>query len=55
MPAIISGLPGGSAVKNLSEMQEPQEMQIRFLGWENLLEEGMDSCIPVFLPGKSHG
>ena len=28
-------------VKNPPAMQEPQETQVRFLGWENALEEGM--------------
>ena len=28
-------------VKNLPAMQETQEMQVRFLGWEDLLEEEM--------------
>ena len=32
--------PGGSAVKNPA-MQELQEMQVRSLGWEDPLEEGM--------------
>ena len=27
--------------KNPPEMQEPQEMQVRSLGWEDPLEEGM--------------
>ena len=33
--------PGGSAVKNLPAMQEPQETQVQSLGWEDPLEEGM--------------
>ena len=33
--------PGGSAVKNPPAMQEPQEMRVRSLGWEDSLEEGM--------------
>ena len=32
---------GGSEVKNTSAMQEPQEMQVRSLGREDPLEEGM--------------
>ena len=28
-------------VKNLPAMQETQEMQVRFLGWEDLLDEEM--------------
>ena len=35
------GLPGGSAVKNLSAMQEPQKMWVRSLGQKDALEEGM--------------
>ena len=33
-------------------MQEMQEMQVRFLGQEEPLEEGMQPT-PVFLPGES--
>ena len=33
--------PGGSAVKNLPTMQVLQETWVRFLGREDLLEEGM--------------
>ena len=32
----IQGFPGGSDVKNLSEMQETR---VQFLGWEDLLEK----------------
>ena len=35
------GFPNGSAVKNLPAVQETQEMQVRSLGQEDLLEEGM--------------
>ena len=35
------GFPGGSAVKNLPAVQEPQETQVRSLGQEDPLEEGM--------------
>ena len=35
------GLPCGSAVKNLPAVQELQETQVRFLGWEDPLEKGM--------------
>ena len=38
---IDSGFPGGSAVKNQPALQEPQETWVRFLGWEDPLEEGM--------------
>ena len=34
-------LPGGSVVKSLPAMQEPQETQVRSLGWEEPLEEEM--------------
>ena len=33
--------PDSSACKNLSAMQETQEMQVQSLGWENLLEKEM--------------
>ena len=35
------GFPCGSEVKNPLAMQEPQETQFPFLGWEDPLEEGM--------------
>ena len=35
------GFPGGSVVKNLPAMQEPQELQVRSLGPEDPLEESM--------------
>ena len=35
------GFPGGSEVKTLPAMQEPQGMQVQSLGWEDPLEEGM--------------
>ena len=35
-------------------MQEMYETQIRSLGREDPLEEGM-AIVPVFLPGESHG
>ena len=34
------GFSSVSAVKNLPAVQEPKEMQFRFLGWEDSLEEG---------------
>ena len=45
--------PGGSEVKNPPAMQEPKEMQVRSLGQEDPLEEGM-ATTPVFFPGESH-
>ena len=38
---VYIGLPGGSVVKSLPAMQEPQETQVRSLGWEEPLEEEM--------------
>ena len=38
------GFPGGSAVKNLPAMQEPQETWVQPLGWEDPLEEVMETC-----------
>ena len=35
------GFPSGSMVKNPAAMQETQQMQTQFLGWEDPLEEGM--------------
>ena len=35
------GFPGGSAVKNLPALQEPQETWVGSLGGEDPLEEGM--------------
>ena len=35
------GFPGGSAVKNLPAVQEPEEMWVRSLDLEDPLEEGM--------------
>ena len=37
----VLGFPGGSVVKNLPAMQEPQEMMGQSLGWEYPLKEGM--------------
>ena len=35
------GFPGGSVVKNPPAVQETQEVQVRFLGWEDPLEKEM--------------
>ena len=48
---MCQGFPGGSAVKNLPEVQETW---VRFLGWEDPLEREWLPT-PVFLPGESHG
>ena len=37
------GFPGGSAVKNLPAMQEPQETRVQSLGQEEPLRKGMAS------------
>ena len=37
----IKDFPGGSALKNLSAIQELQEMRVQSLSWEDPLEEGM--------------
>ena len=41
-------------VKNLTAMQETQEIWVQSLSPEDLLEEEM-ATTPVFLPGESHG
>ena len=41
-------------VKNLTAMQETQEIWVQSLSPEDLLEEEM-ATTPVFLPEKSHG
>ena len=38
-------------VKNPPAMQEPQETQVQYLGWEDPMEKG--TATPVFLPGES--
>ena len=40
---IFFGFPGGSAVKNQCAMQELQETQVQSLGWEDSLEEDMET------------
>ena len=40
-------------VKNLPEMQEPQETLVRSLGVDDPLEEDMQTT-PVFLPREFH-
>ena len=47
------GFPGGLAVKNLP-IQETQEMGVRFLCRDDLLEKEMQPT-PAFLPGESRG
>ena len=42
------GFPRGSVVKNPPTMQEPQETQVRSLGWEDALEKGMATHSSIF-------
>ena len=42
------GFPSGSEVKNLPEMQEMYKTQLRSLGWEDSLEEGMATHSSIF-------
>ena len=42
------GFPGGSAVKNLLAMQEPQETWFQSLVQEDPLEEGMETHSSIF-------
>ena len=48
------GFPGGSLVKNLAAMQEPQETWVWSLDWEDPLEEGMATHCSILLE-KPHG
>ena len=51
---VYMGFPGGSVVKNLPTMQETQENQVRSLGQEDPLEEGMATHSSIFawrIPG----
>ena len=48
------GFPGGSVVKNPPALQQMEEMHVRSLGWENLLEREMAVTV-VFMLGESHG
>ena len=47
----LYGFPGGSIIRNLPVKQE---MQARFLSWEDPLQKERQPT-PAFLPGKSHG
>ena len=42
------GFPGGSAVKNLPAMQEPQETWVLSLGKEDALKEGIANHFNIF-------
>ena len=48
-------IPGGSVVKNLLAVQETWETQVRFLGWEDLLEKEMTTHSSILLPREVHG
>ena len=50
----LPDFPSGSRIKNPPAIQQPQEMQVRSLGWEDPQEEAT-ATHPVFLPGKYHG
>ena len=54
MDAAYKGFLNGTVVKNLPVMQELQETQVRFLGWEDPLEEGAATHSSI-LPGEAHG
>ena len=46
---------GGLVVKNLSALHELQEMQVRFLGWDDLLEKEMETHSSILaweIPGR---
>ena len=45
---------GGLVVKNLPALHELQEVQVRFLGWDDLLEKEMETHSGI-VAGKSHG
>ena len=47
------GFQGGSMVKNPPVMQETQEMQVRSLGWEDALKEGMATHSSILAWGIS--
>ena len=42
-------------VKNLLAVQETWETQVRFLGWEDLLEKEMTTHSSILLPREVHG
>ena len=53
-PMSLRGFPGGSAVKNLPAVQEPQEIWVQSLGQEDPRRRAWQPT-PVFLPEESHG
>ena len=48
------GFLGGAVVKNLSTMQETQEIPVQSLGQEDPMRRAWQPT-PVFLPEQSHG
>ena len=54
-PILRMGFPSGSAVMDPPAVQEKQETQVRSLGHEDPLEEGMAIHSSIFLPGEAHG
>ena len=48
------GFPRDASGKEFTYQCRRHETQVRSLGWEDPLEEGMP-LTPVLLPGKSHG
>ena len=48
------GFPSGEWLRICLPIQETQEMQVRFLGWEVPWRRKWQST-PVFLPKESHG
>ena len=51
---VLKGFPRGSAAKKPQEWpEEPQEMEVRSLGQEDPLEDGV-ATHPVFVPGEFH-
>ena len=47
--------PGGSAVKNPPAMQEIQETQVQFLGWEDPIEGGHGNLLQYSCLENPHG
>ena len=43
----IRASPMAQLAKNLAAMQETQEIQVRFQGWEEPLEEGMSTHFSI--------
>ena len=47
------GFPSGSVIKNPPAMQELQEMQVRSMGQEDPLEEGMATHSSILAGGRN--